>query len=94
MKEYIDIDKNVIVYDTRGRRCEVTVRHILEKNHGEYEIDDVVLVVRCKNCWFFNSERQFCSLHEAEFSPDAFCSYATRDGKAKYWGDHDKEWEG
>lgn len=49
----------------------------------------------CKNCWFYNAEQRFCDLHEAEFGPDAFCSYATSDGMAKYWGlskeDHDSK---
>lgn len=41
MPQYIDIDKHIFVTDTRGRKIETTVRHILDKNHGEYEIDDV-----------------------------------------------------
>lgn len=50
-------------------------------------------VVRCKDCWFYNAGEMFCSLHESDFSPDAFCSYASTDGNAEYWGldkkDHD-----
>jgi len=58
---------------------------------------DVVAVVRCKECWFYQKDMMICSLHEADFAPDAFCSYATTDGKAEFWGldkkDHDKNKE-
>lgn len=39
--EYIDIDKSIVVTDTRGRERETTVRHILDINKGVYKIDDV-----------------------------------------------------
>lgn len=56
---------------------------------------DVRPVILCKDCWFFKKDTLFCSLHEADFAPDAFCSYATTDGLAKYWGmnkeDHDRK---
>jgi len=56
---------------------------------------DVRPVVLCKDCWFFEKDTLFCSLHEADFAPDAFCSYATTDGQAEYWGmgkeDHDRK---
>ena len=58
-------------------------------------IADVRHVIQCKDCWFFKKDTSFCSLHEADFAPDAFCSYATTDGLAKYWGmnkeDHDRK---
>lgn len=41
MAEYIDIDKAIVVTDTRGRERETTVRHILDINKGVYKIDDV-----------------------------------------------------
>lgn len=42
MAEYIDIDKAIVVTDTRGRERETTVRHILDFNKGVYEAADVV----------------------------------------------------
>lgn len=41
MAEYIDIDKAIVVIDTRGTERETTVRHILDINKGVYKIDDV-----------------------------------------------------
>lgn len=41
MAEYIDIDKAIVVTDTRGRERETTVRHILDFNKGVYETADV-----------------------------------------------------
>lgn len=56
---------------------------------------DVRQVTLCKNCWFYNQENMWCTLHEADFSPGAYCSYATTDGKAEYWGlskeDHNRK---
>ncbi len=43
MAEYIDLDKKIMVVDTRGRKLETTVRHILDFNNGEYEADDAQL---------------------------------------------------
>ena len=71
MAEYINIDKNVIVYDTRGKKCEVTVRHILTKNRGEFEVDDVQPVVRGK--WVLEYEPNgkpycfHCSVCDGDF---------------------------
>ena len=45
MAEYIDLDKKIMVVDTRGRKLETTVRHILDSNNGEYE-DDVARLAR------------------------------------------------
>lgn len=44
MAEYIDIDKAIVVIDTRGREIETTVRHILDFNKGTYEAADVAPV--------------------------------------------------
>ncbi len=44
MAEYIDIDKAIVVIDTRGREIETTVRHILDINKGRYDTDDVAPV--------------------------------------------------
>lgn len=42
MAEYIDIDAQVVVTDTRGCEHETTVRHIFEMNKGVYTAADVV----------------------------------------------------
>ena len=48
MAEYIDIDDQVVVTDTRGRELETTVRHIFEMNKGVYTAADVRPVVRAR----------------------------------------------
>ena len=42
MAEYINIDDQIVVTDTRGRERETTVRHIFEMNKGVYTAADVV----------------------------------------------------
>lgn len=66
MAEYIDIDKNVIVYDTAGRKREVTVRHILSMNRGEFEVDAVRPVVLCKDCRHRDPEDHKCDCGQLE----------------------------
>ena len=77
MAEYINIDKNVIVYDTRGGMHEVTVRHILSMNRGEFEVDDDVRpVVTCDECIHRHEmDRQSCQGRRSDF----FCA----DGKKR-----------
>ena len=38
---------------------------------------DVVPVVRCKDCEYFNI-RHWCNLNETDFNPDDYCSYGER----------------
>ena len=38
---------------------------------------DVVQVVRCKDCEYFDI-RHWCNLNENDFNPDDFCSYGER----------------
>lgn len=80
MPEYIDIDKNVIVYDTRERKCEVTVRHILLTNRGEFEVDDVRPVVFCKDCKHRGNtpDCPFCWLADKKMGDDHFCSFGEK----------------
>lgn len=44
MAEYIDIDKTIVVTDTKGRKRETTVRNVLDFNNGAYETADVAPV--------------------------------------------------
>ena len=41
---------------------------------------DVIPVVRCKNCEYFDI-RHWCNLNENDFNPDDYCSYGERKGK-------------
>lgn len=60
MAEYIDIDAQVVVTDTRGRERETTVRHIFEMNKGVYTAADVRPVVKAK--WdYTDMSRLVCS---------------------------------
>ena len=72
MAEYINIDKNVIVYDTRGGAHEVTVRHILSMNRGEFEVDDVRPVVLCRDCIFRSNEWTGCPKLNGTITGDEF----------------------
>lgn len=65
-------------------------RMYIDNGENFVSVDDII-VVNCKKCWFYNAETMFCSLHESDFSPNAFCSYGTTDGRAKYWGLNKKE---
>ena len=38
---------------------------------------DIVQVVRCKDCEYFNI-RHWCNLNETDFNPDDYCSYGER----------------
>lgn len=93
MAEYIDIDKAIVVIDTRGREIETTVRHILDINKGRYDTDDVVQVVRCKDCKYnlanipdiqggmnINENWNACQLTELYDSVEAmdFCSHGAK----------------
>lgn len=59
MAEYIDIDKAIVVIDTRGREIETTVRHILDFNKGTYEAADVQPVRHGR--WFMRGGKWRCS---------------------------------
>lgn len=86
MAEYIDIDAQVVVTDTRGCEHETTVRHIFEMNKGVYTAADVVEVVRCKDCihasMTFNGTCKYCAVwfqDEAMYlDGDYYCAYGER----------------
>lgn len=82
MAEYIDLDKKVVVIDTRGNERETTARHILDFNKGVYEVE---LIVRCKDCRHRDPEDQKCDSGETErqgcpfpVHDDYFCAYGER----------------
>lgn len=86
MAEYIDIDAQVVVTDTRGRERETTVRHILEMNKGVYTAADVRPVVLCRDCKWWETSwtprgvgdgRHYCAPLDLYPSADWFCA----DGK-------------
>lgn len=79
MAEYIDIDAQIVVTDTRGRKRETTVRHILEMNKGVYTAANVV--ERKKGTWWkaedFEETSWFCSVCNSEFgSCEDFADFA------------------
>lgn len=59
MAEYIDIDAQVVVTDTRGCEHETTVRHIFEMNKGVYTAADVIEKLTDRNVgkWIPVTER-------------------------------------
>lgn len=67
MAEYIDIDAQVVVTDTRGRERETTVRHILEMNKGVYTAADVV--ERKTGKWILSQdvEYEYCTCSECGY---------------------------
>lgn len=79
MPEYIDIDAQVVVTDTRGKELETTVRHILDMNKGVYTAADVRPVVLCRDCRSYNRPRLgFCEMHLVRMHGDDFCSYGEK----------------
>lgn len=83
MAEYIDIDAQVVVTDTRGREHETTVRHIFEMNKGVYTAADVVEVVRCKDCKHWARIKKdyifaSCDLDALVRLEDFYCAYGKK----------------
>lgn len=74
MSEYIDIDDQIVVTDTRGRENKTTVRHIFEMNKGVYTAADVV--ERKTGVWLMDKMTRTCSVcgqMKATSHKDNFC---------------------
>ena len=50
------------------------------KRIKDIEPADVVQVVRCKDCKYFQNKHHWCDLNETNFDSDQFCSYGEREG--------------
>ena len=99
MKEYVDLEQKVEAqfYDEMCEEFSIkteTIGHILDSVCDNYEIADVVEVVRCKDCKYWGSALAPDDLARAKteqnndivcdmwmsdgFTPNDYCSFAER----------------
>lgn len=73
MAKYVNIDGPIEIYDTHGRKLEVSVRHIFEMNNAVY---DAIEIVRCKDCPRVQKDELFNQLWcgGRRVTPDWFCA--------------------
>ena len=82
MRKYIDLEDAIDIICGHY----IPFRSVLIREFCDAASDDVMDVVKCKNCTYYRKDKEiaeglglepdlFCPIHESEFDPDAFCSY-------------------